>query len=63
MRRFIDPEKRQNVYLIFKEAITNIMKHSDASHVQILFSQEKNKLSLIIHDNGSAKETTHRMGV
>jgi ligand-binding sensor domain-containing protein/two-component sensor histidine kinase len=63
MRRFIDPEKRQNVYLIFKEAITNIMRHSDASHVQIEFLQEKNKLSLIIHDNGSAKETTQSDGL
>ena len=31
-RRFIDPQKRQNIYLIFKEAISNICKHSDATH-------------------------------
>ena len=25
-KQFIDPEKRQNIYLIYKEAIANIMK-------------------------------------
>lgn len=52
-KKFIDPEKRQNIYLIFKEAITNTLKHSDASLVKIVFRQDKNQLHLLIHDNGS----------
>lgn len=52
-KKFIDPQKRQNIYLIFKEAITNIVKHSDAAHVKIVFSEHKNQLHLLIYDNGS----------
>ncbi len=56
-RKFIDPQRRQNIYLIFKEAITNIVKHSDATHVAILFTEQKNRLHLLIHDNGSQSPT------
>lgn len=52
-KKFIDPQKRQNIYLIFKEAITNIVKHSNATQVDIVFSKQKNQLYLLIHDNGS----------
>lgn len=57
-RKFIDPQKRQHIYLLFKEAITNIGKHSDATHVTIHFRQGKNGLHLLIHDNGSGLPTT-----
>ena len=56
-KKFIDPEKRQAIYLIFTEAITNIIKHCDGDHVNIKFIQEKNRLHLLIHDNGSNHET------
>ena len=62
-KKFIDPEKRQAVYLIFKEAIINIIKHADAGHVVINFTQDKNKLFLRIHDNGSEKSTLHSDGL
>lgn len=52
-KKFINPEKRQNIYLIFKEAITNICKHSDATEVSIYFQREKNVLLLLIRDNGT----------
>lgn len=52
-KKFIDPEKRQNIYLIFKEAIANILKHSDATQVNILFEQEKGHLRLVVQDNGT----------
>lgn len=57
-KKFINPEKRQNIYLILKEAITNICKHSDAQNVDILFRQEKNDFYLLIHDDGSEKKST-----
>ncbi|AXE20397.1 hypothetical protein DR864_22950 [Runella rosea] len=62
-KRFIDPEKRQNIYLIFKEAITNICKHADAKRVSILFKQEKNGLYLLIHDDGAQKPITNSDGL
>lgn len=62
-RKFIDPQKRQNVYLIFKEAITNLCKHADATHVVIRFTQEKAQLCLLIHDNGSPKNLVNSDGL
>ncbi|GLR19856.1 sensor histidine kinase [Portibacter lacus] len=49
----IDPKNRQNVYLIFKEAINNIHKHSDATEVIIKFSKTISGLELSIKDNGT----------
>ena len=43
---------RQNIYLIYKEAINNIAKHSGASEVKINFMKVNDKLILEIHDNG-----------
>ncbi|MBI5856712.1 MAG: hypothetical protein HZB42_03595 [Sphingobacteriales bacterium] len=62
-KKFINPEKRQTIYLIFKEAITNILKHSDGNHVAIHFTGEKNKLRLSVHDNGSKKPASHSDGL
>lgn len=56
-KAFINPEKRQNCYLIFKEAITNICKHSNAKFVKITFRKVKDEIRLIIHDDGSEKES------
>ncbi|MEP6796126.1 MAG: triple tyrosine motif-containing protein [Saprospiraceae bacterium] len=61
-KKFINPEMRQNIYLIFKEAITNIVKHSDAKHVKIIFSQSPELLRLVIYDNGSDKNVTKSDG-
>jgi signal transduction histidine kinase len=62
-KKFIDPEKRQAIYLIFKEAITNIIKHTDGNHVIIRFTEEKNKLRLFVHDNGSNQMQSHSDGL
>jgi signal transduction histidine kinase len=54
-KAFISPEVRQNLYLIFKEAITNICKHSDASQVNVVFRNQKNNIYLEVFDNGNPK--------
>jgi len=56
----INQDHRQHVFLIFKEAITNIMKHSDASHVFVSFTKNKNNLKLIIKDNGTKINNEYR---
>jgi ligand-binding sensor domain-containing protein/signal transduction histidine kinase len=61
-KRFIDPEKRQAIYLVFKEAITNIIKHSNGNNVVIRFSSEKNSTVLTIKDNGSRKPASNSDG-
>jgi signal transduction histidine kinase len=50
----INPEQRQNLYFIFKEAIANIVKHSNASMVDILLERSNNLTTLMIKDNGSS---------
>ena len=49
----IPPDIRQNVYLIFKEAISNVVKHSNATEVRVELKKENNSLILDVVDNGS----------
>jgi hypothetical protein len=43
---------RQNLYLIFKEAINNIVKHANASTVEVSLRNTDGQYQLIIRDNG-----------
>jgi two-component sensor histidine kinase len=43
---------RKNFYLVFKEAITNLIKYSGASRVSISLKEENRTIVLIIRDNG-----------
>ncbi|MCF8242012.1 MAG: hypothetical protein K9J16_11550 [Melioribacteraceae bacterium] len=44
---------RQNLFLIFKESITNIAKHSNASEVKVTMKGLPENFVCIIHDNGT----------
>ena len=43
---------RKNFYLVFKEAITNLIKYSGATRVSILLTEENKAIVLQIRDNG-----------
>ena len=43
---------RKNLYLVFKETITNLVKYSAASRVSILLKEENKVILLHIKDNG-----------
>ncbi len=43
---------RRNVFLVVKEALNNILKHSDATTVTITLNVLGKQLELLIHDNG-----------
>jgi ligand-binding sensor domain-containing protein/two-component sensor histidine kinase len=45
-------EKRRDLYLVFKEALNNILKHSQASMVNIDLLARDNKVVMHITDNG-----------
>ncbi|HYV93518.1 MAG TPA: two-component regulator propeller domain-containing protein [Chitinophagales bacterium] len=45
-------EMRRNVYLIFKEAIHNLAKYSEATKASIALSISDHTISLLIRDNG-----------
>ncbi len=44
---------RQHIFLIFKEALNNVVRHSSASEVTVRFGNFDGQFELSIHDNGS----------
>ena len=48
----MDIESRRNVYLIFKEAINNAMKHSACTRMDISLLADAQKMTLLVADNG-----------
>ena len=59
-------EQRRDVYLIYKEALTNIHKHAHAKNVWIKVDQNQNHLFMQVKDDGKGFNTdliTHRNGL
>jgi ligand-binding sensor domain-containing protein/signal transduction histidine kinase len=48
----ISPETRHNFFLAAKEAVTNIVKHSDATEAALRLRLEADRFTLEIQDNG-----------
>jgi ligand-binding sensor domain-containing protein/two-component sensor histidine kinase len=55
-------EIRQNIYLIFKEAINNAAKHSNATKVEVNFERNDSTYKLKISDNGDGMPEKIRSG-
>ena len=49
-----------NLYRIAQEALNNILKHADATKVNVLLQHHLDDLTLIIEDNGIGFENIHR---
>ena len=45
-------EIRQHLFLIFKEAVTNTLKHSNANMFKVVFATQNKTLKIVIEDNG-----------
>jgi signal transduction histidine kinase len=43
---------RHNLFMVFKETLHNVVKHSEASEVRIQFTHQPGTLQLVIRDNG-----------
>jgi len=52
----IPVDVRQHLFLIFKEALTNVLRHSHAQEVVVCIGQRDGYLEMSIRDNGPAKE-------
>lgn len=48
----LDLQVKSNIYLIFKEAVNNLVKYSETKHVDIYVSIEKNVLQVVVQDFG-----------
>jgi len=62
-REFLNPNIRKQLYLIFKEALTNILKHSDGNQVEIQLKRRAEEFKMVIHDNGSNKGVSKSDGM
>ena len=62
----MNTEKRQDLFLVFKEIITNVCKHAEANTVNISMELHRNTLQLTVEDNGkgiSAKNSAAGNGM
>jgi two-component sensor histidine kinase len=51
-------ETRRNIFLIFKEAINNVLKYADCTQLRVKIEMEGNHLLLSIADNGRGFDAT-----
>ena len=56
LQDMLSAEIRQNLYLIFKEAITNVFKHSNATQVHINLKNMESAFEMLIKDNGDIED-------
>lgn len=55
-------EVRRNIFLLYKEAVTNVVRHSDASKCTIDLYGNQKDFSMIIQDNGKGFDTENTGG-
>ncbi|MFK8161428.1 MAG: triple tyrosine motif-containing protein [Lewinella sp.] len=60
LKRSLTTDVRQSLYLIYKEAITNVAKHCNGDTVNIDLSNNNGKLEMSIHDNGEVQQKTYK---
>ena len=58
----IETDMRREVFLIFKEAINNAVRHSNCSSIEIRFVVNDNRLMLKVTDNGSGFDPARASG-
>jgi signal transduction histidine kinase len=52
LTRKLSPDFRQNLFFLFKEALTNIAKHAQATEVEVCLEQRSGAWRFTIRDNG-----------
>jgi signal transduction histidine kinase len=61
----LNPEQRRNLYLVFKEALTNIARHSGSTSVSLAIRVGQGRFCAEIRDNGRGFDpaSTHGHGL
>jgi len=55
-------ESRRQVFLFFKETLTNVVRHSSATEVELLLASRDGRIQLRIRDNGKGFVDGHSVG-
>ena len=50
-------ETRRQVFLFFKEAVTNVLRHSECARVEIVVSADRSRLTVSVADDGRGFDT------
>lgn len=58
----LEADKRHELFLVFKEALNNIIKHSGATVVRISLRLKEARLVLVVEDNGCGFDATAARG-
>lgn len=56
----IDPKFRQELFLAFKESLTNVVRHANATKVWLRISVQNNSILVEVEDNGSGLDLRER---
>jgi signal transduction histidine kinase len=63
MERPVDPDVENCIFRVAQEALTNVVKHAQASKVEILLTFEADSLRLVVQDDGiGLDEASDRLG-
>ncbi|MGN8224357.1 sensor histidine kinase [Gracilimonas sp. BCB1] len=52
----LDMQLRQHLWLIFKEMVTNAVRHSKATQLDVIMKYEEGELKLVVQDNGEGMD-------
>ena len=58
----IDPEKRRQIYLIFRESVRNILRHSFCAHAAVHLSCGDGRFVMVISDDGLGFDPAGQVG-
>ncbi len=58
----INSRRRHQLFLAFKEALTNVVRHSRATEVRLQFQADEKELQIVITDNGRGLPPDQREG-
>jgi two-component system sensor histidine kinase UhpB len=58
----LDDELELSAYRIVQEAVTNVIRHAEASRAQVTIAAESGQLRLCVSDNGRGADTLRREG-
>ncbi|NGP88170.1 sensor histidine kinase [Fodinibius halophilus] len=62
MQEKLEVPVKENLYLIFKEAINNISKHSNAQNVDVTLAMDDQNFMLSVKDDGTSSRNNRKSG-